>query len=97
MPRPPRRMKFVFEPIPMPRGIQIDGLNVSERMLHEIREHTDYLAALARWFANSWQVTHRQYDALFRRLTILMFATLILAALALIMSLLTVWFVLGAV
>jgi lipopolysaccharide export LptBFGC system permease protein LptF len=95
MSRPPRRMKFVFEPIPMPKGIQIDGLNVSERMLHEIREDTDYLAALARWFANYRQVAHRQYEALLHRLTILMFATLIMAALALIVSLLTVWFVLG--
>jgi lipopolysaccharide export LptBFGC system permease protein LptF len=89
-------MKFVFEPIPAPKGVHVDGLSTSERMLHEIREDTDYLAALARWFANHRQMTHQQYNALLHRVTILMFATLIMSALALIMSLLAVWFVMGA-
>ncbi len=96
MPRPPGRMKFVFEPIPMPKGIQVDGLTTTERMLHEIREDTDYLSALARWFANHQQAMYRQYNTLLHRLTILMFATLIMSALALIVSLLAIWVVLGA-
>ena len=96
MRRPPGRMKFVFEPIPTPKGVHVDGLNTSERMLHEIREDTDYLAALARWFANQRQMTHQQNNILLNRVTILMFATLIMSALSLIMSLLTIWLVMGA-